>query len=231
MCSSMHEDVIWYRIAFKRDRDTLWVWKQGWWWEESKVGSLNKSPTGCGQTAVGLVPTPRPPPPPSPSKGSKPGLLLVRPLRWTTITSVQHSCQFAETGGRERQERLFSLLNSPESRLVLHSGLLHPKTALMLISKTRISSIFSLKGAKPHSSTHPVVSLLKRIQSTNYIMDVWERAWGVHGHRKPTPSRLPCSSHPHQPAAAPANESALRTLLAGSHLVRAAAGAARQAWR
>lgn len=172
-----------------------------------------------------------PHPSPSPSKSSKPGLLLVRPPRGTTITSVQHSCQLenAETGGRERQERLFSLLNSPESRLVLHSGLLHPKTALMLISKTRISSIFSLKGAKPHRSTHPAVCLLKRLQSTNYIMDVCERAWGVHGHRKPTPSRPPYSSHPHQPAAPPANESALRTLLAGSHLVRAAAGAARQA--
>lgn len=38
----------------------------GCWSEESKVGSLNKSPTGCGQTAVGLVPTPRPPPFPIP---------------------------------------------------------------------------------------------------------------------------------------------------------------------
>lgn len=156
------------------------------------MGSLNKSPTGCGQTAVGLVPTPRPPPFP------------IQKLKAWTATgptpSLNHynqcSAQLSVCGDRwEGETRAPLLLNSPESRLVLHSGLLHPKTALMLISKTRISYIFSLKGANPHSGTHPVVCLLKRIQSTNYILWMFGSAHGActvtaNQHRHDLPAAL-----------------------------------------
>lgn len=57
----------------------------------------------------------------------------------------------------------------------------------------------------------------------------WGARRGVHGHCKPTPSRPPCSFHPHQPAAPLANKSTRLTLYTGTHLVRAAAGAARLA--